>query len=102
MRSVLLSLAASLREASAAIAACDLPRLQGAVQAQEEALASVSSGQSSAIQALRDCPELAADLARSSVILSRVLASSRRTETSLSSLYQDSNEPYSLESLPRR
>lgn len=99
MPSSLTLLAASLREATSAIAARDLERLQGAVRAQQQALALLATGQDVAIRELRDSPEVAADLARSSAVLSRVLRRAARTDRVLASLYLDSGEPYSPESL---
>lgn len=99
---LLVTLAGSMRQATNAIAACDLPNLQEILGRQQLMMRSIAANRNSVSASLRQRPEIALDLTNQVALLTRVLNRSSRTGQALLSLVNTNEALYSLESLPRR
>jgi len=98
----LATLAESMRQTMAAIAACDLPRLEEILDRQRGLVGSVANDRTSVIVSVQKRPEIARDLATQIRVLASVVSRGSQTCRTLLSFAVADETLYSLETLPRR
>lgn len=98
----LVTLAESMRQATTAIATCDLPRLEEILGRQQLLVGSIAANRNSVSASLRQRPGVAHDLATQTAVLTRVLSRASHTCRAMLSLVNTDEALYSLETLHRR